>query len=149
MWRLGSKFVNVMSITFVGNLAPGKFIEPRDASPTAYTWRIDLGAFYAIQQIVIPRRPDLGLINNIEEHLINSHSFSSLSLVLTTFSHSQVTRSHLFSMFQPSSISRPTLYIFNSRFLLILTLMQYHTLQYHFLSFSILTLFQVFYEVHK
>ena len=148
MWRLGSKFVNVLSMTFVGNLAPGKFIEPRDASPTAYTWRIDLGAFYAIQQIVIPRRPDLGLINNIEEHLINSHSFSSLSLVLTTFSNFQVTRSHLFSMFQPSSIPRPTLYIFNSLFLLS-PFSFLLIVQYHFLSFSILTLFQVFYEVHK
>ena len=88
MWRLGSKFVNVMSITFVGNLAPGKFIEPRDANPAAYTWRIDLGAFYAIQQIVIPRRPDLGLIHNINEYLISLSPPPSLFLSLPPSSHS-------------------------------------------------------------
>ena len=129
MWRLGSKFVNVMSITFVGNLAPGKFIEPRDASPTAYTWRIDLGAFYAIQQIVIPRRPDLGLIYNIDEYLISlpppSHFFSP-SLPPRT---PPVTPSHLFPMPYSSSIRRPTLCVSHSIFLPTLTRVQYHTLR--------------------
>ena len=106
MWRLGSKFVNVMSITFVGNLAPGKFIEPRDASPTAYTWRIDLGAFYAIQQIVIPRRPDLGLIYNINEYLISLSpplTFSLPASLLALPCHSISPISHAPFLIRPPS----------------------------------------------